>query len=167
VRTLVLGMGNPYVMDDSIGLRLAGELKLRLDHTPGLSWATDCSSGGLELLDQLAGHERLVVFDAIRTRGGRPGDWYRFNAGALRETRHLSSIHDANFATALELGRALGMRLPPDDEIHIFAVEIAANDCFGEELSPELGSVYSAIRDEILAEAAPLLMTGRGPHDEL
>ena len=157
MRTLVLGMGNPYVADDSVGLRLAAALRGLLEGLPGVDWATDCAAGGLELLDILAGHQRLLVFDAIRTRGGRPGDWHRFDASALRETRHLGSIHDANFATALELGRALGMDLPADDEIHIFAVEIQDNETFSESLSPPLQAAWPVYSSGILEEAAKLL----------
>lgn len=157
MRTLVLGMGNPYVADDSVGLRLAGELHGRLGGLAGVDWATDCAAGGLDLLDLLAGHHRLLVFDAIRTRGGRAGDWYRLDAADLRETRHLGSIHDANFATALELGRALGMDLPRDEDIHIFAVEILDNECFAERLSPPLQAAWPVFSREILDEAALLL----------
>jgi len=160
VGTLVLGMGNPYVADDSVGLRLAGEVRGRLGGLPGVEWATDCAAGGLDLLELLAGHRRLLVFDAIRTRGGRPGDWYRLTAKDLRETRHLGSIHDANFATALELGRALGMDLPRDEEIHIFAVEIHDNERFTECLSPPLQAAWPVLCREILEEAASLLQQG-------
>jgi hydrogenase maturation protease len=160
MRTLVLGMGNPYVMDDSVGLRMAAEFHRQAGDPPGVTWATDCAAGGLDLLDLLAGHQRLLVFDAIRTRGGRPGDWYRLDAASLRETRHLGSIHDANFATALELGRTLGMDLPRDGEIHIFAVEIQDNECFGETLSPQLEAAWPGLRHEILAEADRLLHNG-------
>ncbi len=149
MRTLVLGLGNPVVQDDSVGIRLARDLHDRLGDRPGVEWVPECTSGGLDLLEQLAGFDRVVVLDAIRTRGGHPGDWYRFTAVDLRETRHLSSVHDANFATAIELGRRLGLALPPDDEIHVFAVEIEANDTFSEELSASVAAAYAAVVDEI------------------
>lgn len=155
--TLVLGLGNPYARDDAAGLRLAAAAQERWASWPGLSWLPDCSTGGLDLLPLLTGHSRLVLFDSIRTAEGRPGDWHRFTAADLRETRHLDSIHDLNFATALELGRALGMDLPADREIHIFAVEIEENDEFGEEFSPSLAAVWPRLCRELLAEAAGLL----------
>jgi hydrogenase maturation protease len=157
MRTLVLGLGNPIVQDDAVGIRLARELHSRGGERPGVEWFPDCSAGGLELLEHLAGYDRVVVLDAIRTRDGRPGNWYRFTAAELRETRHLSSIHDANFATALELGRRLGLALPRDEEIHVFAVEIDVHDAFGGELSPALSAVYPVLVDEIGAEVAAIL----------
>jgi hydrogenase maturation protease len=156
MKTLVLGMGNPYARDDAAGIRLAEEAWRRLGPRPGLDWLCDCATGGLDLLEHLTGHDRVVVFDSIRA-GGRPGDWLRFSAAALRDTLHLDSIHDANFATALELGRALGQPLPADEEIHIFAVEIAENGDFGEDFSPQLAAAWPDLLEEVLAEALPLL----------
>jgi Ni,Fe-hydrogenase maturation factor len=66
-------------------------------------------------------------------------------------------VHDANFATALELGRRIGLPLPPDCEIRILAVEILENSCFGDAFSEELERAYPAIREEVLEEVRALL----------
>ncbi|MBZ5639910.1 MAG: hydrogenase maturation protease [Acidobacteriia bacterium] len=157
MKTLLLGMGNPILSDDSVGVRLAGDLSLELTGTPNLDVVEECSVGGLSLLDVITGYDRLIVLDAIRTAGGSPGDWYRFDARALRETQNLRNVHDVNFATALELGRRLGHHLPPDHEIHVFAVEVADDATFGESLSPALEAAYPAIVSGILEEVRALL----------
>jgi hydrogenase maturation protease len=157
VKTLLLGMGNPILSDDSVGVRLAGEIGRQLETAPGLTVVEECSTGGLNLLDAVAGYDRLIVVDAIRTVGGAPGEWYRFDARALRETLNLRNVHDVNFATALALGRRLGTHLPPDEEIHIFAVEVADDTNFGETLSPALDAAYPAILSEILGEIREIL----------
>ncbi len=157
MRTLLLGMGNPILTDDSVGVRLARDLGRELEGTPGLDVVPECSVGGLNLIEVLAGYDRALVLDSIRTRGGRPGDWYRFTAAALRETRNLRNIHDANFATALALGRRLGHPLPSDEEIHVFAVEVADDATFGESLSPALQEAYGEIFAAVLEEARALL----------
>ena len=87
----------------------------------------------------VAGFDRLIVLDSIKTDGGRPGDWYRFDGTALHETMHLNNVHDANFATAMELGRRMGVHVPDEEEIHILAVEIRDNLTFGERLSSRAG----------------------------
>lgn len=157
MKVLVLGLGNPIITDDAVGVRLAEALREMCGDPPGVDWEPECSVGGLNLVDLLAGYDRVLLFDSIRTAGGRPGEWHRFDAAALRATQHLSNVHDANFATALELGRRLGLPLPADAEIHIFAAEIVENRTFGESLSPELAAAWPALRAEILAEAARLL----------
>jgi hydrogenase maturation protease len=108
--------------------------------------------GGLNLLDLLEGYGRLIVVDSIKTRGGIPGSWYRFTAERLRETMNLTNVHDTNFATTLELGRRLGMALPPDSENHIFAVEILDNLIFSERMTDELEKAYPVYSEEIFRE---------------
>jgi hydrogenase maturation protease len=159
MRTLLLGMGNPILTDDSVGVRLTRDVSERLARSPDLVVVEECSAGGLALLDVIAGHDRLIVLDAIRTRGGTPGDWYRFDARALRETLNLRNVHDVNFATALELGRRLGVQLPPDEEIHVFAVEVADDATFGETLSPALDAAYDEVLAGILGEIRGILLT--------
>ncbi len=163
MRTLLLGLGNPILTDDAVGIRLAGAVAARLAGAPGLDCVTDCSAGGLEWLEVVAGYDRLIVVDSILTAGGRPGDWYHFTAASLRETAHLASVHDANFATALALGRALGVPLPPDGEIHIFAVEVEENALFGERLTPRVEAALPRVCEEVLEAARALIEPGRAP----
>lgn len=157
MKTLLLGMGNPILSDDAVGIMLARDVGAALGPRPGVDVIDECSIGGLNLLDLVAGYDRLVVVDSIKTRGGVPGTWYRFDATDLRETMNLRNVHDANFATAMQLGRTVGMHLPDDEDIHVLAVEIDDNVNFGEELSPVLAAAYAELRDEILAEVRRLL----------
>lgn len=155
--TLVLGMGNPILCDDALGVRLARDYLLLAGERQGVDVVAECSQGGLSLLEVVAGHDRLVVFDSIKTLNGVPGTWYRFSATSLLQTLNLSSVHDANFATVLELGRRLGHQLPPPEGIRIFAVEAADTRTFSESLSPQLEAAYPQCRDEILTEVIALL----------
>jgi hydrogenase maturation protease len=157
IKTLLLGMGNPYLSDDAVGIRLVRDFSRRLRSAPDLEVIEECSAGGLNLLDLMEGFTRLIVVDSIRTRGGIPGRWYRFTAEKLRETMNLSNIHDANFATALELGRRLGMTIPSENETHIFAVEIIDNLTFSEQLTDDLERSYPAYSKEIFREIRSLI----------
>ena len=116
-RTVVLGMGNPILSDDAIGILLASALKPQLDDLPGVDVVEECCVGGLNLLDLLEGYDRLIALDSIKTIGGVPGTWYAFDGTALRETMNLRNVHDANFATTLALGRHMGMHLPDDTRV--------------------------------------------------
>ncbi len=155
-RTLLLGMGNPYLRDDAVGIRLAEAVRRRVGEREGLTYVEECSMGGLHLLDLASGYDRLVVLDSIRA-GGPPGAWYRFDGRALRETMNLGNVHDANLATALELGRRLGLRVPAEEEIHVFAVEVEDNLTFSERMSAPLEEAFPACAEEIGAEVADLL----------
>jgi len=160
--TLLLGMGNPILSDDAVGVRLATDFAARLGSVPGLKVITECSVGGLNLLDALAGHERAIVLDSVWTAGGTPGDWYHFDATALGETMNLAGIHDVNFATALELGRRLGHDIPAPSAIDVFAVEVKDVSIFSQEMTPELEARYPAFAEAIF-RAVLTLLGGIGP----
>ena len=161
MKTLLLGMGNPILSDDAIGVRLAADFRAAIEPSPELDIREDCSVGGINLLDVLRGYQRAIVLDSLQTSGGTPGTWHRFTAEALQETVHLTNVHDTNFATALDLGRRLGLPLPNADEIHILAVEIQDNRTFSEEMTPTLEQAYSGLKAAIFAELRGLL-SGRG-----
>ena len=157
VKTLLVGMGNPILCDDAVGIRLAQHIQSRLGLVPDLTVSEECSIGGLNILDLLAGYERLIVLDSIKTAIALPGHWYRFTAESLQKTMNLNNIHDTNFATALALGRRLGMRLPEDRDIHIFAVEVLDNLTFAEQMTGPLEQAFYTYAEEILMEIAEML----------
>lgn len=152
-----MGMGNPILSDDAVGVRLAREIGKELAGIPGLDVLEECSVGGLNILEVLEGYDRLIVLDSIRTTGGTPADWHRFTARALRDTMNLNNVHDVNFATALELGRRMGMKLPSDDEIHIFAVEVLDLMTFSEAMTEPLERAFPEFSEAILKEIREIL----------
>ena len=164
---LVVGLGNSVLRDDAVGVRLARDFRRRWEGRPSrgirpgntidLRFIEECSVGGLTLVEQLVGYDRVIVLDSICTRDGRPGDWCSFTASALRSTMNLSSVHDANFATALELGRRTGLALPPDERIVIFAVEVQDTLTFDERMSNALEHSYPEYSEAIFAEVGLLL----------
>jgi len=157
LKTLLMGMGNPILSDDAVGVRLARDIGEKLAGTPGLSIMEECSVGGLNIIEVVEGYDVLIIMDSIRTTGGTPGDWHRFTAEALRETMNLNNIHDVNFATALELGRRMGMKLPAEEDIHIFAVEVLDLITFSEQMTPPLENAYPDFSEAILHEIEGIL----------
>jgi len=96
----------------------------------------ESSAAGLGLLDLITGYDRVIIIDAIKTEGGQAGKIYRLNAENLSNTRHYASPHDINLATALELGKKLGIALPR--QIIIFAIEVVDVTNFSEKCTPEV-----------------------------
>ncbi|MBA7698006.1 hypothetical protein ES703_106680 [subsurface metagenome] len=96
----------------------------------------ESSAAGLGLLDLITGYDKLIIVDAIQTKGGQAGKIYRLSVENLSDTRHLASPHDINLATALELGKKLGLALP--QRIIIFAIEVVDVTTFGEKCTPEV-----------------------------
>ena len=132
MKTLILGLGNPILSDDGIGNRIAQELGNRISSQEVT--VEETSMSGLSLLDLLVGYDRAIIVDAIKTANGKAGQIYRLPPEAFNDTRHASSVHDVNFATALELGHKIGMPMP--GQIIIYAVEVADTSNFSEEFTP-------------------------------
>ena len=134
VKTLILGIGNPILSDDGVGLCVAKAVKDRLNR-PDIT-VMETSVTGLDFLDLLTGYDRAIIIDAIQTRQGEIGQVYRFDPEALDATRHASTPHDVNFTTALELGKQLGLALP--QKIVIFCIEVQNVSSFNEKCTAEV-----------------------------
>jgi hydrogenase maturation protease len=154
MKTLVLGLGNPILSDDGIGLLVAASLKKRFSF-PGLT-IIESELGGLNLLELLSGYDKAVIVDAIQTREGIPGSIYEFGPQSLMGGRHSNSTHGINFGSTIELGRRLGLDLP--GEITIFAVEVKDVTSFSNGCSPEVAKAIpecvGRISEAILGRAS-------------
>ena len=82
--------------------------------------------------------------------GGKAGQIYRLDSGALNATLHTASTHDVNLATALELGNRLGVALPK--QIDIFAIEVADTNTFSEECTPSVREAIPVCAEMIIRE---------------
>ena len=148
MKTLVVGLGNPILKDDGVGLRVAEALKSRLDR-PEVT-VVETSMAGLSFLDLLAGYDKAIIIDAIQTEGGNAGQIYRLDLEALGLIKHAATPHDMDFITALALGKRLGIALP--QEVVIFAIEVADASTFGEECTPEVRQAIPACVETIIQE---------------
>ena len=132
-KVLVLGLGNPLLGDDSVGLRVAQRVRMRLAGHPEIEVAEDYW-GGLRLMERLVGFDRAIIVDAICS-GGEPGTVRILSPDAM-PTRHSASAHDVDLCIALTLGRQMGARLPQDHDVHIVAIEAVDVWTFTEECTP-------------------------------
>jgi len=148
MKTLVLGLGNPILSDDGIGLRVAEELEGKLKQ-PEIT-VVEGGVSGLDFLDLLTGYNKAIIIDSIQTRDGRVGQVYRLEPEAFDATQHMSTPHDVNFATALELGKRLGLALP--EQIVIFAVEVKDVTTYSERFTPEVAQAIPVCVEMIIQE---------------
>jgi hydrogenase maturation protease len=147
MKILVLGLGNPVVTDDSVGLRVAAELKPRLADRPNVVVSEDYW-GGLRLMERMAGFDRAVVIDAICT-GAPPGTIHRLTPGSI-PTQRSASTHDVNLTTALALGRTAGLHLPRDEDILLVGVEAEDILSFGEQCTPAVAAAIAPAVEEVV-----------------
>lgn len=129
---LLIGIGNPYRQDDSLGVRIAGALQGC--NLPDIR-VIEHSGEGVSLMDAWGDADAVVVVDAVSS-GAEPGRIYQFLAHEqpLPARFFAYSTHDFGLAEAVELARSLG-ELPP--RCIVFGIE-GAHFSFGTELSSEV-----------------------------
>lgn len=135
MKTLILGLGNPLLRDDSVGLRVVQELRLSLPADPSIELDEDFW-GGLRLMERMIGFDRVIIIDAIQS-GAEPGTIHLLSPGDI-PTQRSASAHDVNLPTALEFGRQAGAQLPSEDQILLIAIEAGDVQTFDEELTPNV-----------------------------
>ena len=146
METLILGLGNPILTDDAVGIRIAQELE---EEFPDLA-VMATSEAGLSLLEQVIGYDRLVIIDSIKTEKGKPGELYQLGLEDLKPTADFSSSHGVGIATAFKLGERLGYPMP--EQVSIYAVEVKDNTTFGENCTPEVTQSIPFIVRQIIKE---------------
>ena len=143
MKVLILGIGNPLRTDDGVGIHVVESLRNenlghKIDIKEGLS--------GLDILGAIAGYERVIIVDAIKS-GGDPGTIHRLSLEDLhaQHTLHAFSTHDVDIPTMLKLGMELYPGKIPGD-IVIIAVEAEDIETFSETCTPK---VEKAIREVV------------------
>lgn len=138
---LVLGLGNPLLTDDTVGL-------LAVDHAKNL-WSTENNRihfknffhAGLDLLFEISGYHKLIVVDSIQTNQTEPGFCYEapVEEFPLYTAKPFNS-HSIPIKTLLEMGGRMDYPMPGD--IWMMGIEGRDFQTFSEK--PTL-SVQNAI----------------------
>jgi hydrogenase maturation protease len=149
--TVVVGVGNPLVTDDAVGVRVAREVRAALgDSRPDVE-VTELFVGGMALMETIVGYDRAIVVDAMVT-GDAPGTIHHLPVEALAETRNSTCLHDTSFSTALDLARALDLPLPAC--IELWGVEAVDLCTFSESLTPAVAAAVPRLASSITAALA-------------
>ena len=153
MKTLVLGLGNPLLGDDGVGWRIVEECATRIADAPETE--VDCfARGGLSLMERIIGYDRAILIDAMNTGQAPVGTVACFELDDLHNPNvgHLASAHDATLQTAMEMGRALGARLPRN--VTIVAIEAKDVYDFSEELSPAVAAAVPHAVEIVIEQLA-------------
>lgn len=151
MKILILGMGNPILSDDGVGLLVAEKLWGRIS---GADVATSAMIG-LSLFDLILGYDTVFIIDAMTTRNGEVGTLRKISERDRCGTLHLFSSHGLNIFDLMELGARCGFEMPR--LAAVYGIEIGSELAFGEALSPVLNENLLAITEEIIADITSLL----------
>ena len=146
MNTLVLGIGNPILADDSVGIKIAQQLEerypdLTVEHT---------DEAAIAMLDLVMDYDRVIIIDSIKTGQGKPGDMYKLALEDFEPNMDYISLHGIDIATAFEVGRSLGCNMPKT--VSIYAIEVKDNSNFNEQCSPEVAARIPFMVRQIIDE---------------
>jgi hydrogenase maturation protease len=155
---VVVGLGSPFLMDDSVGPRVVRELAGT--GFPGVRFV-EAHAGGLLLLEELSGAREAVIIDALIDESLPPGEV--IVSGIEKASHNAACSHDCGLAEALAIGRTMGMTLPGDADISLVAVVARDVTTFSETLTPE---VEAAVQRACTAVRSILAPKHAGPPTE-
>jgi hydrogenase maturation protease len=170
VKVKVVGCGSPEGGDDSVGLVAVSEVR---DRVEALGANVRLAGSGSSLIDELdVDVAAVVLVDAFRSDGGRPGDLVRLETTAgsidIRGSRGPSarteavagetpvqvgtslSSHGLGAGEAVALAGALG-RAPRVVFLGIEAAEVSVGADLSRKVRSSLPSLERAIVDEVRA----------------
>jgi hydrogenase maturation protease len=161
MNTRILCIGNELVLDDGVGIHIGRILvtlplpaHVRVEFAPQL---------GFDLLDAVAGAERIVLVDAMST-GRTPGTCVSLEGHAIeRYNSGASASHSISIAELMELAQRLAPERDPAT-LHFVGVEGILFTEYGTQLSPEVeAAIPEAVACvlRIIGADAELLAAGK------
>ncbi|AWB10644.1 hydrogenase maturation protease [Thermodesulfobium acidiphilum] len=140
-KTVVLGIGNPVLTDDSVGIKVAKKLEGFVD--THILMTTD-----FDVLDALYGYERAIIVDGIRL-GNVPGTIKEMSPEDLLHTLTYSGSHNISLSSTLKIGmEILGNDMPKD--IKIFTIELLDSETFGTDCTPMVQKAIDVVVERII-----------------
>ena len=117
---VVLGLGNPLMGDEGIGVHLIERLAASGEQYPSVDFI-DAGTGGLSVLHLLDGRHRAIIIDCA-FMDEPPGAIRRFTPEDVRSRKVLAhqSLHEADLIRIIEMARQLGQA---PEQIVIFGIQ--------------------------------------------
>ena len=146
--TIVIGLGNPLMSDEGIGVHLIRKLSEHQDKFPSVEFI-DAGTGGMNVLHLIANRKKAVIIDCVKM-DKKPGTIKRFEPADVQTTKKMMhfSLHEADILRIIEISRQLG-ECP--NQIVIFGIEPESLE-LGQNLSKTLSNGTNAYLNDICNE---------------
>ncbi len=143
---LVMGIGNILLRDEGVGIRVIEAMR-GMDLPPGVE-LVDGATGGLDLIDVVAGRRKVIVIDAAQA-DVEPGTVMRMRPEDLAPPGDGSiPQHEMGLLETLKAAETLGSS---PREVVIFGIQ-TKEVCWGLDLSDELAAVVPQVIQLVIAE---------------
>jgi len=147
-RTVVLGLGNPVLSDDAVGLAVVSALRKLLITVPipGVDVLAS-TRAGFELIDLLRDYGRAILVDCLAIPDPQPGRVRRLALDDVAGSSRLVNAHELSVGVAFQLAERMGIPMP--SEVEILAIEAADTCTIFEGLTPAVEAVVVPLSHEI------------------
>lgn len=146
-KTLILGLDNPIIGDDAVGLHVATEVSRLVDDQPDIE-VQECCCTGVTLLDSVTVYDTLVV-DAARS--GHPrGIVLRLDPQDLPKQPTVTDMHGMGLTGVPELGHRVGLDMP--SKVRVVATAVDGDFEASESLSAEVEKAVPEAAEQVLEE---------------
>jgi hydrogenase maturation protease len=145
---VVLGLGNPLMADEGVGVEVVSLLSRRAGEFPSVEFI-DAGTAGFSLLHKLSGRRKALIIDCC-VMGGEPGAIAMFSPDDVKSVKKLLhfSLHEADILQVIDLARRLG-ECP--GEISIFGIE-PVSITLKKSLSPVLAERLDSYVEMVAAQ---------------
>jgi hydrogenase maturation protease len=159
-RITVMGIGNPLMRDEGIGIRVVEELMAAFEFPENVT-LVDAGTMGMTIVNLFQDCDYMIVVDAIEGTGHEPGTVVRMSPEDLAPNQVMHSLHDVRLVDVLQMAMLMGI------QPHVECIGIQIEDM--GELSIGLTAALEAAVPAAL-EAVGTLLGERGitlqPRDE-
>lgn len=143
-RILILGIGNPLMTDEGVGVRVAEALMSGFDFPDSVE-VVDAGTMGLGILNMFRGVDLVIVVDAIDRTGHPPGTVMRLAPDDLAPNQIMHSLHDIRFVDVLQAAEFTGIR----PEAECIGIQVGSMEQWVTELTPEVEAALPLAVDAV------------------
>jgi len=150
-RITIMGIGNPLMRDEGIGIRVVETLMTALEFPPNVT-LVDAGTMGMTILNLFQDCDYMLVVDAIEGTGEPAGTVVRLSPENLAPNQVMHSLHDVRLPEVLQAASLIG-GTPETIAIGIQIEEIAE---WVMELSEPVENALPVAAAAVLEELAAL-----------
>lgn len=146
---LIIGIGSPFG-DDRVGWEVIEQLQ-RMTLPSGVQLLS-LDRPGVELIERMQGHARVILIDAVHSEDHPPGTCLELTSGPLRRHDN-ASTHGFGLAETLRLGQSLNA-LPPRLQLYGICIR-PLQSAPGAMLSPAVEAAAAQLARQLVLQTHP------------
>ena len=148
-RITVMGIGNPLMRDEGIGVRVLETLGATLAFPDNVA-LVDAGTMGMGILNLFQDCDHMLVVDAVDGTGEPPGTVVRLSPEQIAPNQVMHSLHDVRLVDVLAAAQLMGVH----PHVECVGIQIADMSEMEIRLSPEVEAAIPAAVSAVLTVLA-------------